>query len=268
MKKSVVISVNENPEYLYYLPLTVWAWNKFGWSVICFFEGARLGQVVEDAIANNNHYPGNGFILHKLDPIEGYDSATITQVSRMYAGWNHLEEDFIMMSDSDMLPLSNYWEPDVNKINLWGWNLTEFQQMPMCFCGMSPVNWLTFMMITYSNHNMMIKRDLKLYPQAKGNDPVTRWNVDQQILTDRLHSTRIDKINIHRGVYPNGYPVGRVDRSAWTLDHEVLIDCHMERGIWTDPAKQARLKELLTLVWPNENFDWFWEYTNKFAKLF
>ncbi len=81
---------------------------------------------------------------------------------------------------------------------------------------------------------------------------------------------------INRGNYASGYAKGRVDLGDWKIDHEQYIDCHLHRDLYKafkpNPTdlylkKWAQHLQMLNRVWPNENFQWFIEYTEQFAKL-
>lgn len=268
MKRYVVLSVNSNPEYMYYLPLTVWAWRQFGWEPLVFSHGEDANRFV--AIHNElDEFDPNCF----LKEIPGYRSESVTQISRLYAACVIDDpEAYLMTSDIDMLPLSNYWHPDPNAITVYGHDLTGYQHMPICYIGMRAGKWREVMGLASNDFNALIKRDLDGMPNAKASaDPVKRWVVDQDLITDRINQTTFQKKFVHRGTLANGYPVGRVDRSAWSLTHEELIDCHMLRDMYkttdTGVRNYASTLRLLTRVWPNEDFSWFRDYTAKFREL-
>jgi len=255
MKKYIVLSVNENPEYLYYLPLTCWAWRKFGWTPIVFTSG-----VVPE------NFRVETPLVFPLKEIDGYRSDTIAQVSRLYAGAISLNGDpIIMTGDVDMIPLSDYWNPQDGDITIYGHDLTGYVHYPICYIAMNKHRWVEVMGLSGNDYDALIKRDLDTLPQARADfDPVRRWVSDQDLITKRLNETQFKKVFVSRGTLTNGYPVGRVDRSAWTIDHQQLIDCHLFRGLY-EPAnvKFDATLELLRKVWPNEDFTWFIDHTNK-----
>lgn len=265
MTKCVVISVNENEQYLFYLPLVVWAWRKIGWEPIVLVSGTEK-QSLPFLLAVNRSVHSHE--LWKVGPIEGYGSDTIAQVSRLYAAclYGH-KDDYLMTSDVDMLPLSDYWKFDPEKITVWGHDLTNFQHIPICYVGMKRTRWVEVMGLSSHLYNLMMKRDLDAMPNAKSEDSVKRWVVDQDLITDRINSVAFVKHFEPRGTLPTGYPIGRVDRSSWSLDHPQFIDCHMLRDIWSNPEHLARTMLLLYKVWPEENFSWFLEYVEEFKKL-
>lgn len=282
MKKYIVLSVNDNVDYLYFTPLTCWAWRKFGWEPIVFYHRksrpykgaesdknhresplAMIEQLISDSVNDCQFRP------HFLDSIEGYRSDTITQISRLYGSCVvDGSPSYLMTGDIDMIPLSNYWKQDLNKITVFGHDLTGFGHYPICYIGMTAQEW-NFVMNTSSNdYNNLIKRDLDTLPQAKDPDFYKYWFSDQDLITARLNEYGKEKITfINRGQYPNGFAYGRVDRGVWSLDHKEFIDAHLMQQTHHSDEKIRKLMELLHHVWPDEDFKWFLNYTKEFKKL-
>jgi hypothetical protein len=253
MDKIVSISSNNNPKYLYYIPLVKWAWEQFGWKTFVSFVGTetKASKFVEDIIDDFSWYLTEN----------NYPSETVAQVCRMYASQEWPDDHLMMLSDSDMLPLSNYWQPYENTITCYGRDLSDEHQ-PMCYVAMKKEHWKTVMNGEENPGEQGIWWDLNhWYPKAKN-----KWTVDQNILTERI--TGFQKIQVHRGVDPKThYPIGRVDRSNWRLDHERLIDCHLPHDVLTNEKSFHKVMELLHHVWPTENFKWFLDYHKEFKKL-
>lgn len=261
MKKYIILSVNDNPEYLFYTPLTVWAWRKLGWEPVIFYYGYG-SLLMQLAINTGNVFSSD---LSLLSNHSGYESETITQISRLYGSC--VVDGYIMTGDIDMIPLSDYWKPDFTKLSVYGHDLTGFGHHPICYIGAPAAIWNKVMHIDTTDYNALIKRDLDKLPQAKSHDRVKRWVTDQDLITERINKSGIPVDHYHRGTYQNGYARGRVDRSAWTLKHDQLIDCHMLRGIYKDQKAFNLTMDLLLKVWPNEDWQWFVVYTNEFKKL-
>lgn len=261
MEKYVVLSCNNNPEYLFYIPITVRAWKKMGWEPILFIGDQDNEQHPLLTLALNaaglGHYYG-------LPAFYEYNSAMVAQISRLYAAC--LGDGYFMTGDIDMIPLSDYWEFDENEITVWGHDLTSYQHYPICYIGMPASRWREVMGLS-GNYSEHIKRDLDSMPNARSEDPVKKWVVDQDLITERLNATQFKKTSVLRGTYQNGYPIGRVDRSAWTLEHFNFIDCHMPRGIWRDTAALIRMKALLYKIWPKEDFTWLDIYVRQFNRI-
>lgn len=261
MKKYIVLSVNDNPDYLYFTPLTCWAWKKLGWEPIVMYEGV-LNRLAE--VWNSSGIKANAIWL---DKIEGYRSDTITQVSRLYAACIH--EGYLMTGDIDMIPLSDYWQPKEDTITVYGHDLTGYGHYPICYIGMPHTRWIEIMGLSSKDYNALIKRDLDTLPQAKDPDFYKYWFSDQDLITQRIQSTEFPVTSILRGQYKNGYARGRVDRGSWTLDHPVFIDAHLHHQIYHrgNEWKFTLTMELLSKIWPHEDFTWFEEYHKEFKRL-
>lgn len=262
MRKKVILSVNYNPDYLYYLPLTVWAWRKFGWEPIVFYHGPINALTIFT-------FELAGVEMYHLQDQEGYRSDTITQISRLYAG--AVEDGYLMTSDADMIPLSDYWQYDESDITIWGHDLTGYGHYPICYIGMPSEMWVAVMSLSTRNFDFLIKRDLDSLPQAKDPDFYKYWFSDQDLITKRINETHFKKKIINRGQYSNGFAKGRVDRGSWSLDHEQFIDCHMLRDIYkksdTGLGNFSKTMTLLNKIWPNEDFGWFDNYTRQYQKM-
>lgn len=263
MKKYIILSVNDNVDYLYFTPLVCWAWRKFGWEPIVMYYGnlTKLADVWHYSLI----YPHS---VHHLDSIEGYRSDTITQISRLYASC--VEDGYLMTGDIDMLPLSDYWKSNENEITVYGHDLTGFGHYPICYIGMDSMKWADVMNIKDNDYNKWIKRDLDLLPQAKSDDFYKFWFSDQDLITDRLNQYGKDKITfVNRGQGAHGYAKGRIDRGSngWVLNQPELIDAHLQQQTHHSEEKINRLYELLHHVWPTEDFTWFKNYTEEFRKL-
>lgn len=278
MIKHVSLSANENPLYLFYLPLTCWAWNKFGWQpyVILVKEkhpskNELIFDFVEKSIPcrKSCDYINTDNLIYK-----GYETATIAQLSRLYAAINIEASDYLITGDSDMIPLSDYWKvTEDGYVSIWGWNLTNFEHIPICYVGMKKHFWFRTLEISIDELGRgiesFIEYDLIKNPNAKSDDKQKKWVVDQDILTYRIKKQwNENHLRINpRGILSNGYPVGRIDRSAWTLQHDTYIDCHAPHDILTNRDSQYKLLSMLKHIWPNEDFTWWESYQFNFIEL-
>lgn len=279
MKKYIVLSVNDNQDYLYFTPLVCWAWRKLGWKPILLYQGTPniLTELINETFdVLHSGMSAEMKILYTLTSeiipsIEGYRSDTITQISRLYAQVIYDGRDFAMIGDIDMIPLSDYWNPNPDKVTVYGHDLTGFGHYPMCYIAMKGVTWGIIM--GTSDRGIIkdyIKRDLDTLPQAKDPDFYKYWFSDQDLITQRLNEYGKEKITfINRGQGSHGYARGRVDRGSggWVLDQPELIDAHLRQQTHHKKEKVLELIALLQHVWPNENFDWFMTYSIKFRQL-
>lgn len=287
MRKYVVLAVDSNPKYCYYLPLVVFAWRSIGWDVVIFYVGQqnpRNELIMETfdllnsrlTLQYRNYYK---LVVAGIDSIDGYKDETVAQVSRLYACCLAHHSVFLMTSDADMLPLSDYWKIEQkalytdrngNKKHLfdptptaWGRDLTDYH-FPICYIGMQAKDWIDVMQLYKLDPNEMIRRDLK---EIKPRHSV--WCQDQDIVTQRILEYGEQKFKkVNRGVdMRTGYPLGRVDRSNWHLNHTQLIDAHLPHDILENDASYNKVVELLQHVWPSLDFTWYYDYHKKFKKL-
>lgn len=272
MRRYVVLGVNDNPTYQYYLPIVFWAWRKIEWEPMLFYSGNIMCKRM-DLIAGTFDKLHEDMSIHmkqlyslKCYPvhIDGYQSSTISQISRLFAACvNKNPETILMTSDIDMLPLSNYWSPSDLNITCYGRDLTDYHY-PICYCAATPLKWIQFMLLDGNDYQESIKIELQWR-----NKKTNSWLWDQDILTERLNQYGKKLLHlVDRGTDPRtGYPIGRVDRSNWRLDHDQLIDAHLPHDILTNEKSYQKVMELLHHVWPLEDFTWFETYHQQFKKL-
>jgi hypothetical protein len=293
MKKYIILSVNDNIEYLFYIPLVCWSWEQIGCTPILFFNRDRSNDGIDNPLRDIEQLTidaggGKGNVLtRRVESIPGYRSDTVTQISRLYAACLPFieEDDYIMTGDIDMMALSNYWEFDAEKITVWGDDLTGYKHYPICYIGAKKKKWKQFMKLDFSDYNVLIKRDLDSSPEAKSPDFYDFWFVDQNVITSNIKNFGEGIIPEHRGQYSNGYARWRVDRGDWHLNHEKFVDAHLHRDIFKvfwelkdeepERSKKATMytkkwndtMDLLMKVWPNEDWQWFVDYSIQYAKM-
>lgn len=267
MRKVIVLSINENPIYQFTLPLVVWSWVRIGWTPFVFINAPKNERLdlVKATIINNDN-----FIFEKfIENIPGYRSDTIAQVSRLYAACCFENTGtYLLSGDSDMMALSDYWKPDTKKITIYGHDLTGFQQMPICYLGMTSQRWREVMGLHDNDIQKLMKRDLDSMPDSGENgNQVDRWCTDQRLITQRINECTFEKDFIHRGVLANGYPLGRIDRSAWATYHPNLVDAHLPHDIHSSDEAFLKVMRMLSSVFQEEDFTWFADYREQFKKI-
>ena len=222
--KTVVLSTNDDENYLNYLPYIQKAWNKLGWNTITFY----LGEKEIDSDAKNR--------IVKIKKIEGIREATIVQVYRLLA--HNFTDGLIMTSDVDMMPLSNYWNPEIDKFTCYGKDLTHNVHYPICYIAAPDYLWKKLIPET------SIEELLNKYPQHKSENFNKWWFTDQDIVTQRL--SNFDLKSIERG-FENGLASGRIDRCEWFFTKYISktdkIDAHMPR-----PFDKNEAEDLLNNV--------------------
>lgn len=269
MNKTVVISSNNNDDYLFFIPLVVWSWNKIGWNVIYVAPDAAEKSDLIEYVVNKNCSGDNLSI--PFPEIKGYRSETIAQCSRFYvANIDEVYGDTILMtSDSDMMPLSDYWKVDGARIKAYGRNLSD-RHYPVCYISMTANRWKEVMNLS-GKFLDDIKRDLDLMPNAKSANWNEYWQCDQDLLTRILIPYQNEIIHIDRAISPiTGYPIGRIDRSAWykSLLQSTRIDAHLIRPGYTNPNWDLLLSLIKDIFKPSEaEILWIENYKKEYCKL-
>jgi len=261
----VILSTNNNLEYYFYLPITSFVWNHFGFEAVNIVVGKSPMEKL--ILKYTKKYTKSR--IFKIKEIEGYRSETIAQFSRLYAGCI-VKDDYLMIGDIDMIPLSNYLYnyylyKDVEHMNLFGHDLTDYTQYPMCYIAMYAQRWREFLNLDYKKFYENIKRDLAEIPKAKGTQFEEYWDVDQYFLTNKVKEYGEEKFNkINRGKLQNGYAVGRVDRSVWNwMVSEQYVDCHMLRNPYSDENFQ-KTYNLITHTLKDVDCSWMIKYHEDF----
>lgn len=228
MKRYIVVSSNNNPDYLFYAPYLERAWNTLGWD-LCVMVTSDVNHA--DLKLSNPETK-----VFTLPDIEGLRKESIAQAGRLYAA-NYFTEDVLLMtSDMDLLPLSDYWHPKEYDATVYGHDLTDYTYYPMGYTAMKSTAWKLYF------KDMEV--DAKEYSSiAFAPDWESWWNWDWKMLTDRLSNTSVT--HIHRGRQSNGFAYGRIDRGNSMAHVEgELIDAHCENNNVQHPIKLNRFLEI------------------------
>lgn len=240
MKKYVVISSDNNDSYLFLTSIITWAWNKLGWNVIVIIPAhSNKTSLIEKYITDL----GGENKISYLPDLTGYidRTETVAQCCRLYA--SGIIDGLIMTSDADMLPLSDYWHPQENEITAYGRNLSD-RHYVMCYIAMDDKKWKDTLDIEWNMENSLIK-DFSKREDVNSDNWEEWWQSDQNFITEKLNNARV--VNIDRPINSEtGYPVGRVDRSAWdkSLLQKERIDAHLFRKGYED----ENWNKILTLI--------------------
>jgi hypothetical protein len=251
MNKVVVISTNDHVDYLHYLPIITHAWNQLGWKVVCFYRGAKT---------EIPYYESPNELVLINEPSD-FREATIVQVSRLFSGCLNIDDEtYVMTSDVDMLPCYDYWKPNEDEISIYGYDLTDFSEFPICYIGMKAKLWREIMGVEKGSNVMdVINSFLKELPNATSDEFEKWWGVDQQEITKRLMPKEVRHYNRMK---IGDYAYGRVDRGDWnkTLTQSHYIDSHLPR-----PAKHQdsydKVNDLLLRI--GFKPEWYNQYTNE-----
>ena len=228
MSKTVVLGTTNHQDYIQYYKYVVKAWNNLGWNTLTFHINPNNVTIKET--------PKNKVIEIQTNT---YSETMASQVSRLF-GHHYIDnpDDMIMTSDIDMIPLSDYWCPTSNKINCYGYDLTNYTQYPICYIATNKRLWQQ--LIPEKN----IEDLLNQYKCASSKNFNEYWYTDQLIITKRIKQYASITIEINRTFNCFGLAYGRIDRALWNAtyhNNDTKIDAHMPR-----PYDEMSCKNLLT----------------------
>lgn len=231
MNKKVILSTDNNIEYLALLPLVTYSWVKLGYSpVILTVNVSAVNLTALKAYCINSEFI-------EIQPIDGVKDSTVAQLARLFQGYD--SDDILISSDADMIIAKDIFAPVISgdQIISYGFDLTGKSELPICYIQSTARKWKQFIG-EWVTPQSAFSQDWNFY-----------WSVDQQLLTQRAHSYGMDKITfIDRGNQnKHGLPTGRWDRHDWAHIPDTIIDVHMKRGEWD---AQYQVAERL---WPGED---------------
>ncbi len=267
---TAVVSTDYNDKYLWYLPLTVWAWNKIGYNVVCFMPKNSLTdkfRLVNETMIKNCPSDNNAIAYFEA---EEHKAATYCQVSRLLVCCLDLpEQEQVVVSDIDMLFLSNdYIKPASWAIvDIYGADLVPPNQFPMCYLSATVQTWRA------------IFREKKTYQEYLDEFVGSiecqdfrgcQWSLDQDLIHRLIaNSEQVSYIGHNRTNGQNQFSTRRYDRDdSYILDrlNPDTIDYHMNRPGY-EPQNFEKIMTILTYHYPHENFEWLINYNNEYKKL-
>jgi hypothetical protein len=244
------------------MPLTVALWDALGWNSAPIIVAPKGGQRDPLYSLVNEYAPRQVFIF--LNPIEGYKTATVAQVSRLYLPTVLHKNTWIMTSDVDMWPLSKrFFEPENHAFHMFYGDFYEFKKFPMCYLAGYGIDWRRIMGYdTRSSLQEQVKAVLdEELPRDAADNSV--WFFDEELFARRWMEVKSQVA--HWSVIRNGYPPpDRLDRSQWPqgkLDLTGKVDAHLPRPGWEEPV-WGQLKQILGEAAPSTQ-DWADEYRVK-----
>lgn len=247
MKKIIVVSTNNNPDYIFFSPYQEQAWNKYGWT-LCV-------MITDGVNPLDLNLTNSESIIIQLPKIEGLKEQTIAQGGRLYAA-NYLPQDALIMTcDMDLIPLSDYWHPDPDKITVYGHDLTWYSFFPMGYIAMTGKNWKKYMNLTGLTGNDF-ERDAKETKIAYAPDWESWWNFDWDLITKRLMPFKNELTLINRNqidIAGATLAKGRIDRyniEATQNQPEPFIDLHYHNTSLSNEERKETFEKIFNRFHP------------------
>lgn len=258
-----IISSTYSDKYLFFLPITIWCWNKLGVECIIFLPKSRTSEqflLVDRTIRQE-------FLMHYYPyffECPEHKEATYAQCSRLYvASLELLEDEILIVSDVDM---ANFKIPpfEANVFTIFGSDLVPPHQVPMCYISAQVKEWRT-----HFNKGRDLKKcldDLLGHIECEsfvGN----YWGKDQETAYSSLNYASVNFIPRARS--GTQFASNRLDRDdAYLLDRlsPDIIDYHMPRPGYENAAFEQILT-VLKYFYPNDNFQWLIDYRLTYLNL-
>lgn len=283
--KYVVNATDLNDVYSFFMPIISILWRRMQYEPISLLYGNESDwSSPKDAflLKTIKNYSKVFFIA----PVPGYKSSSVMQVSRLFPATlpQINDNDYILTSDADMLPLSQAYFNQQNldfKFNLFTADayadITKNLQppkFPMCYLGATAKNWKEVIGIKSNDINLEIRNSFI--------GRLDTWSNDEEYFASKIMNHRIYNSGpIFKGDYtyfkgecqlmirggfnaPGCKASKRLDRDTWYFKGEKdLIDCHSLR-----PGYKwiKALTDLLNVYFP-QDMNIINSYINEFMRL-
>ena len=277
----VIISTTYSDTYLYFLPITVFCWNKLNVDVICFMPSGRTtikkdGNVLQGVYPDGNkkmylinetikNNKGN-LSIHCFSAPE-HKEATYSQLSRVFvSGIDVVDEDEVAFcSDIDM---ANFKLPPFDSnfdFTVLGSDLTPDTQYPVCYVSATILNWRKYFNPSGLTYQAAMDKHLGHIECEgfRGN----YWSFEQELIFNTLQNAECKLLPRSNG--QNQFAQNRYDRDdQFILDrlNPDTIDFHMHRPGYEEKNFEIILT-ILKYHFPDESFDWLISYTNAYKEL-
>lgn len=255
MKPLVILSTNDNPDYLFCLPIVAKSWELQGWDVCANVESFK----VVDCVNKRMEFGSVDWYEHE---VKGLTTSSVAQIKRLYDVCNLLHDRTVCIGDVDMFIGSDFLYKRFDQINVFGHDLTGREHIPMCYVTATRDEWREIM--EFDGKKNWEEWMLPMIKRFGGSNP---WCWDQDILTGLLKEFGYEQLNfIDRGIDPSNHnlPLGRWDRyGGFKRPAGQVHDCHLPRTPYFDvPFNQ--IKDMCNDLYPKEDWSWLDMYRNEF----
>lgn len=263
-----IVSITNDPQYSFFLPIISWCWNRIGVDVICFVP-AKPNESTWFAMSEINKDGSNKNLSYgyKCPP---HKEATYAQCSRLYAAGLYLPEgEMLVTSDVDMAVFKTppYIDNGMAGFTVLGQDLVPSDQVPICYLSATVSEWRKVFDM-YGRSYQECLDDLLGGIDAdhfRGN----YWAKDQEEANNKIANSAGWVHYEPRARPGTQFAKNRVDRDDinWrSYCGPDLIDAHLWRPGYTD-ENFAKILELLQAQYPEDSFDWLVKYKNDYVSL-
>ncbi len=270
-----IVSTNCDPKYIFFMPIVAWCWNKLGVNVRFLMPYmpmeagvARLCNTVFDTLLDKSIFSLENSIMSFKAPTQNHE-VTYTQVSRLFAAADTSipDNEILVTSDIDMA-VFQIPPHDLNGVFLvFGADLVPPNQYPICYLIATAKAWREAFV---NGRTLQDCLDDELAHENCDNMRGNLWSRDQERAFNFINIT--SPIFFNRAKEGTQFATKRVDRDNvfWYEDlvdgGAGIVDAHLWRPGYTEENVQ-KIVALLHIIYPNEAFDWLWEYAAKFREI-
>lgn len=267
-----VISTTFDNQYLFFLPITTWCWNKLGVDVICFMPPPENSKETDKFIKVVEHFPEPRNYIDFFKCPE-HKQATYAQCSRLYGACLDLpENEILVMGDVDMavfkLPFLMNAETGLDDfpfIEVLGVDLVPENQLPICYIKGTVKNIRERFDINGRTYQQCLD-DLLGHIEAehfRGN----YWGKDQEESFNKISKGYYAARN--RARPGTQFASNRIDRDdAYFMDrlNPDILDYHMHRPGHTDENFE-KILSVIKYFYPDDDLTWMQTYQQQYKQL-
>lgn len=273
--KYAILSVDSNPDYLFFTPMTCAFWKEIGYQPFVILVDTGIEPRLKKLVFEETQKVGGH--IKVIEHIPGYRTCNVAQISRLYAAADDFfnDDDYLLTDDMDKFPIDYMWFNQQNPkkdIHIYDPDELNFKRLKIGNIGMKSCVWKEVIDIqeTTIRENLINCFEKNLSQDSDWN---TGWNLDEWILTKSVFNSNFfpDQCqNFVRGGNRWGIRNGRIDRGAWrqTFDNCMstkIIDVHLHRDpyvgqVWDDTV------QIMRRVFPEDKVQDFIAYKEEFIK--
>ena len=274
--KYSILSVDSNPDYLFFVPITCAFWKELGYQPFVIFVEKDVSPQIKKLVFDATEKVGGH--IETLPHIEGYRTCNVAQVSRLYAAASPYfkDDDYLMTDDMDKFVIDPRWfnqQKPEKDIHIYDPDELEYTRLKIGNIGMKAKIWKEVIGVKNGTIRDNVVECFNEY-LSSDSDWEAGWNLDEWLLTKKVFDSSYypDKCQMcERGAAEWGTRTGRIDRLAWyetfyTCMSTRLIDVHLHRDPYVGQIWEDTLT-IMSTVFPKEQVDIFNEYKKRFVKL-
>lgn len=229
----IIISTNDDPKYIEFLPYVARAWKKL--------LGNDIEVIVGYASDKNNPEMEKHATVHRFWHPD-IKSGNIAKVSRMLLACMH-PNDYCLLSDMDMLPLQAEYFIEGSKrlrddsVLFYSADAYTWQRMrfPICYILAKGRVFREFVNPNNLSENGLISLWTIAHYEDKSSLKSNIFS-DESLLRWMMFSWKNSRIQTMDRGWVNNIAVNRIDRARFSIDREKMnrgeyIDCHMPRPL-------------------------------------